>query len=1060
MAQELIRNRYLLLKEIGSSKSAAVFKAWDYNLEKMVAVKKIHQQLTVDDTIAETLRQGTIRSSKLQHKNIVAVYDFFKSADNICYIIKEYVKGKNLSELLVKCNEAKIPFQTEIALKIISEISQALCYAHELRDKTTGLQVETLHLNVSPGNILISTDAAIKLADFRIVRSVSSKSVEVQDANNEFSENYFYMSPEQIEGKNVDHRSDLFSLGIVFYEILTGNQPFEGGNKQEVIEKITKSEPDFSKIPTELQLLIRKMLDKNIQKRFQSARELLSSLATLTAGLRFGKRQEDILKFIVKLFPDFQTMEEAEKEINQKIISKVGISEEFEMGEVPTPVTSYKEVEYRGVEKKAPVVNKVVDKGVDKVVDKVAVGKVADKVAEKDVKEKKEEIKKKPVVVEVKEIHPKPKKSMRWLGVTSIIILVGIILFEVFLDIHKSITPLGAYIKHSLFTSDVYIDTIPTGAKIRLIDSHENDIIVSGKYNNIAPVEIPNLSNGDYALIISKEGFKETSYKIKISKKMANKKTNRVEFIVPFEIKLKIDSIPNGAEVYLNGQKTEYVTPAAITLEAKPYAIRLNKEGFMPVGNMDISASEHKGICNLDFLEGTQDLDKTMWKYDVLVQNNEKLYTLSSTLEKEVTIKTNPGNAKVFFADNNKLIGESPVKTILKTGTYRLRITKDGYKTVERSIEIKGKDDSQFTLDLKRVEIKLKIDSTPKGAVVYLNGQKTEYVTPATISLETKPYAIRLVKEGFVTAGNMNVSDSERKGICNLDFLASTQDLDETQWNLEKSVQNNEKIFALTATLGKEVTIESNPSGAKVFLADNNQLIGETPVKTTLKTGTHNIKVTKDGYESAEKNIEIRSKEDKKFTFNLKQIEVKIKLNIDSNPQGADVYINGEKTSYVTPAVISLEKKPYAIRLSKEGFTPVGSTKVEDTDTKGKFNIDFLDDSADYDENTWELTDISKDNEKAYTLSTNLTKVAAAAAPAPAVESVAKDVIVTIETTPPQAKVFLVEGNILLGETPLKTKLKTGKYRIQIMKLRRKPIVTTIEVKDKGNLFTFTLSRS
>ena len=103
--KELIRNRYLLLKQIGSGGFATVFQAWDYNLEKFVAVKRIQQYLTTNASVVDTFRQEALRSAKLQHENIVQVYDFFRSVGNVCYIIMEYVRGKDLSHVIRKCVE-------------------------------------------------------------------------------------------------------------------------------------------------------------------------------------------------------------------------------------------------------------------------------------------------------------------------------------------------------------------------------------------------------------------------------------------------------------------------------------------------------------------------------------------------------------------------------------------------------------------------------------------------------------------------------------------------------------------------------------------------------------------------------------------------------------------------------------------------------------------------------------------------------------------------------------------------------------------------------------------
>jgi serine/threonine protein kinase len=647
MRKELIRNRYLLLKQIGSGGFATVFQAWDYNLEKFVAVKRILQHLTSTAIVVDTFRQEALRSAKLQHENIVQVYDFFRSVGNICYIIMEYVRGKDLLLVMKRCKEKKVALPPDVALKMLLSVAKALGYAHEKRDEIKGEFLGILHLDVSPANIMIYSDGRIKLTDFGIAKAVQAGAKSETDARNVFKGKYNYMSPEQIRGTNIDHRSDLFSLGIVLYELLTGLKPFDASSDNEIMDKILKSNPDFSKVPAELSEILKKLLEKNPIKRYKSSKELIAALEQLYSKTYGDVSQESIAEFLNGLFPELQTAEESEKELMQEVISKVNISEEIELEKTPTPITIF-----------------------------------ADS-AEKTV---------------LAQPYFQKKKNRRIILAAAFVFVAGVLPFEYFFDIPNALTPAGTFIKKRFIPISLAITSSPDGAEVKLFDDLGEDVIKQNGYKNVTPVRLRSIKVGDYTLKLNKPGFRGVTRKVVIDAEMAaSMKYNRIELNVPFEIDIEINSVPDGAEAYIDGRKTGVRTPFQISLEANSHTVGLVKDNFLPTGTISADKNPDEGFCSLNFSNDRHGIDKELWELTPSADKSKKAYVLTGYLRREVEIDSSPQGAKVFAGDRKYPSGKTPSRIGLKPGKTNIRIEKDNYITIN-AVVTPDKEKYSYTL--------------------------------------------------------------------------------------------------------------------------------------------------------------------------------------------------------------------------------------------------------------------------------------------------------------------------------------------------------------------------
>ncbi|MCB1008103.1 MAG: serine/threonine protein kinase [Acidobacteria bacterium] len=263
--------RYEVLEEIGKGAMGVVYLARDPLIGRLVALKTFRVGFSAKDQELAQFRSRFVREAQsagiLSHPNIVTIHDVVdEGADGVCFIAMEYVKGTNLKQLLQKPDA----FTTEFLVEVVSQVAEALDYAH-----SRGV----VHRDIKPANILITPESKVKITDFGIARlDTSNLTMEGQLLGTPN-----YMAPEQIQGKDVDHRADIFSLGVVFYEMLTRRKPFAGENLTAVTHKIvfepfTPAEEIVKDLPAGLTPVLDRCLEKDPNRRFPRAAEIAKEL--------------------------------------------------------------------------------------------------------------------------------------------------------------------------------------------------------------------------------------------------------------------------------------------------------------------------------------------------------------------------------------------------------------------------------------------------------------------------------------------------------------------------------------------------------------------------------------------------------------------------------------------------------------------------------------------------------------------------------------------------------------------------------------------------------------
>ncbi|MEY3478616.1 MAG: Stk1 family Ser/Thr kinase [Actinomycetota bacterium] len=275
-SRTIVNDRYEIGKRIGRGGMAEIFQARDILLDRPVAMKVLFPEFATDPAFVERFRREAQAAANLNHPNIVAVYDWGK-VNNTYYIAMEYVNGRTLADIL-KQSGTLTPMQV---CDVMSEVASALISAH---------QNGVIHRDIKPGNILVSTTGQVKVADFGIARALGAGVEQGLTQTGAVMGTATYFSPEQAQGASTDQRSDIYSLGVVMYEMLSGVPPFTGENAvaiayKQVHERAMPLDQRLTSTPPEVAAIVAKCMEKSPDDRYSSAEEVRDELRRFVEGM-------------------------------------------------------------------------------------------------------------------------------------------------------------------------------------------------------------------------------------------------------------------------------------------------------------------------------------------------------------------------------------------------------------------------------------------------------------------------------------------------------------------------------------------------------------------------------------------------------------------------------------------------------------------------------------------------------------------------------------------------------------------------------------------------------
>ncbi len=294
---------YMLTKKIAQGGMAELYLA-EYIREdgfrRTVAIKKILPHLSQNQDFVDMFIREARLAAMLQHPNIVQIFDLIKM-HNSSFMAMEYIDGKNLAEIMA---HEKKGLPVDLSIFLIQKISSGLYYSHTKKSADTKEPLNIVHRDISPQNMLISFKGEVKISDFGISKARSEPSFTQAGV---IKGKLSYLSPEQALGKETDHQSDLYALGIIFYEILSGKRLYRFNNELEALSALpkTKVTPIIevrSDIPEGVNDIVMKCLEKDTTVRYQSGKEIYSDLGKLRKQLSISYDETNLVEFMAQRF--------------------------------------------------------------------------------------------------------------------------------------------------------------------------------------------------------------------------------------------------------------------------------------------------------------------------------------------------------------------------------------------------------------------------------------------------------------------------------------------------------------------------------------------------------------------------------------------------------------------------------------------------------------------------------------------------------------------------------------------------------------------------------------
>lgn len=289
---------YLLLEKIAQGGMAQVFKAKTVDpqgIERLVVIKRILPHISSDPEYIQMLVDEAKIAVHFNHGNIAQIYDLGRIGDDY-FIVMEYVDGKTLGQILREFKEKRRPIPLEIIAYCVAEMCQALDYMHRRKDEN-GRELQVVHRDVSPQNIILSYSGNVKLIDFGVAKAVEKVS---HTQSGVLKGKFAYMSPEQAEGEKLDNRSDIFSTGIMLWELLTQERLFKKESNKDTLRAVKvanyiRPSKYRQEVSAELDSICEKALQRKKEKRYKSASEM----------------SDDLNRFLIKNFPNFRRVDVA-----------------------------------------------------------------------------------------------------------------------------------------------------------------------------------------------------------------------------------------------------------------------------------------------------------------------------------------------------------------------------------------------------------------------------------------------------------------------------------------------------------------------------------------------------------------------------------------------------------------------------------------------------------------------------------------------------------------------------------------------------------------------------
>ncbi|MCK4667140.1 PEGA domain-containing protein [Candidatus Dependentiae bacterium] len=839
---------YDFLEVIGKGGMAVLYKGYQRSLARNVAIKELHTFLLDNENFIDRFEREAKALASLMHENVVQVFDFGKEQDSY-YIVMEYVEGLDLKELM----KSTTKFPLEIALMVIYQICSGLEHAH-----SSGIT----HRDMKPGNVLMNKFGVVKIADFGLAQAANLDSITVTGS---LIGTPAYMSPEQAAGKKVDHRSDIFSVGVMLYEMISSKKPYEGDSYASVIAKILTQKPRQiieiePNLPPDVINIINKSLAKDVEKRYADIGIMLQDMESYFGSIGITPNKRLVKKFMEN--PAEYQEKYKDKFVNEHLnkgiyYMQMGLekfddaSTEFNRVLSIDPKNENAEKYLKDIKKKReesgifepppkPPVSEAL--GPDDVTGQTPTPTPIPETPASTLTHTQTPIPETPKYTPIAQAPKKKSKVPLIIGFV-IIAIIAVLAFIQFGTDYKLIvlseTPTTSiHLEFKPEDATVYLDNKPVGNK--------------------SPIDLKNIEIGQHTLEIKKEGYTGEKMEIELLNDRPFKKIYELEKIPaekPKAISVNVTTDPPNAKVILDGKK-EIMSPGKF-------------ENVKPGLHILTIKYEHKPGIIIE-----KEKSFTAKPGDVLDYQIDLKKDLDKILKTSLTIISKPSGAKIYR--NGKYIGKkTPIQTSQYTpGKYTFKFIKTGYITREMTFEVKPNIANKINVTLQKLPVDkppepepepepepgpdepepplqppppppvvpktafLKIKVVP-WAKIYIDGKYFD-TTPISKSIEVKTgsHTIKAANPGFEVWEET------------IDFPGGK--------TITKKITLKKKAAPVSSKGFLKITVSP---WAKLYIDGN--YIDTTPIgkPIPLSEGTHKIKLENPGRKIHEEEIEIKSGE-------------------------------------------------------------------------------------------------------------------------------------------------------------------------------------------------------
>ncbi len=894
---KVLDDKYEMIYEIKRGGFGVIYYGRDRLFDKPVAIKAIPPELIGEARYIDIFQAESLAIARLNHRNIVRIYDIRRGEGGQFYIIMEYVDGLDLGKLIRASRKEPALLPPPLAAYIVAEICAGLDYAHTRRDPDTHQPLHLIHQDISPGNIMLNRLGEVKIIDFGLASARRH-----QADNNRRNEvvvqgKLTYLAPEQVNGSgSIDQRADLFSLGVVFYEALAKQRLFKEQDAEAMIQHLRNGEWDISllaenRIPAALINIVERAIQREPSQRFQSANqmymELMSYLSQQAPAMDYAFELANMVERVAParesraaagagtasaplgdLVETPSSGQRLEETANPGSFFVEENSNEASFDAAPKTHASFQqsrwESESGGAERDGfewsrgsarqdfPEELELTPEPED-ADQRAKNGSEPQDVAFYKVIAEEEEEEEVRTIIDV--IRLSARSHKKTILLTAGGVLAAFLLFTL-VDTFTRWTAWGASIYDFLFPPAIRLVSFPPNAQVYLDDR---------VLPKTTPLAIEKISPGVHKLTLTLPRFEPITRSIQVAPQGRasiigeGASDQNLPYVFRFKTILEISSKPEGAEVYLNNVKYTQLTPCRVVWEVgDPLEVEMRKEGLSPLQGF-----------TLNTLEGVETItDRRLWRFQRIEEQREH-YALEGIFAKAITVTSVPDHAEIYVNDGTSPMGMTGYSNeiLLATGSHTITLQKPGFLPKSFSITVDANTPSNYHEVLSRVVRIFAKDGSDPGdndigaRVVELisGGQRvrTRSTTPCELTLLPYTYTAILSKEGYQDytltippTGNIAIARMEGERI-----------------DVEVLVQDEQTEAPLS---GVQISYQplSQPNAVPSFFGQTEE---SGTALNKLAPGHYRFRVKKFGYRLAVKELKV-SATSKRLVFKLQSV--------------------------------------------------------------------------------------------------------------------------------------------------------------------------------------------